>query len=362
MSGTNSELQPFVHELAPRDVVFVTGATGFLGAEIVRRLTPRQVALVALVRDRAGRGEPERKVVPGVDVEIARGDLTDPPSIAAGVEHAAQLARERGGRLYVIHSGALISYRTNERALARSINVDGTRHLLDASRRAKVARFLFISSVVAVGDARGVASIDETARFNLGHLGVHYTDTKREAEELVLASAPHLDVVVVNPGAIFGVVEGRSNTVRFIRRMAHGRVPIAAPPGTLSVVGVEDTADGTIAALERGRRGERYILVESFVTSRELFDRIADEVGARHVRFTLPSWLLSLAIPIASAWDALSPLDLAPPQALKMLGRELRLDGSKARRELGWTPRPFAQVLHDTIAGLRARGLLDAED
>lgn len=356
-SGTSSELQPLVHELAARDVVFVTGATGFLGAEIVRRLARKRVAIVALVR-----GEPGRAVVPGVEVEVARGDLVDPPSIAAGVERAARLASERGGRLFVIHSGALISYRTRDRALSQAINVEGTRQLLDAASRVRTARFVFISSVVAVGDARGVARIDESAPFNLGHLGVHYTDTKRAAEELALARARELDVVVVNPGAIFGVVEGRSNTVRFIRRMAHGRVPLAAPPGTLSVVGVADTAEGTLAALERGRRGERYILVESFVTSRELFDRIADEVGARRVRFTLPRWALAAAIPIASAWDAFFPLDLAPPQALKMLGRELRLDGAKARRELGWAPRPFAQVLHETIEGLRARGLLDAVD
>lgn len=356
--GTSTQgVQPLVHELAARDVVFVTGATGFLGAEIVRQLARRRVEIVALVR-----GGAERVVVPGVELQIAAGDLTDAASVVSGLERAAEMARARAGRLYVIHSGALISYRTRDRASAVAINVEGTRVLLEASRKIGVSRFVFISSVVAVGEARGVPQVDESVRFNLGHLGVHYTDTKRAAEELVLARSGELDVVVVNPGAIFGVVEGKSNTVRFIRRMAQGKVPIAAPPGTISVVGVEDTAAGTIAALERGRRGERYILVESFVSTRELFDRIAVEVGSRSVSFTVPSRVLTLVVPLVQVVDAVIPLDFTPPQALKMLGRELRLDGSKARRELSWSPRPFSEVLRATIQGLRERGLLDAGD
>lgn len=355
--GTVESVQPLVHELRERDVVFVTGATGFLGAEIVRQLARRGVEIVALVRGGAG-----RVVVPGVAVQVVPGDLTDAASVVSGVERAAAVAKTRGGRLFVIHSGALISYRTRDRASAVAINVEGTRVLLDAARKVGVTRFVFISSVVAVGEARGVPHVDESVNFNLGHLGVHYTDTKRAAEELVLARRAEMDVVVVNPGAIFGVVEGKSNTVRFIRRMAQGRVPIAAPPGTISVVGVEETAAGTIAALERGRRGERYILVESFVSTRELFDRIAAEVGSRSVRFTVPSWVLSCLVPLVQVVDLVIPLDFTPPQALKMLGRELRLDASKARRELGWNPRPFAEVLRATIAGLRERGLLDSGD
>lgn len=345
---------PLVHELTARDIVFLTGATGFLGAELVRVLAVRRVRVHALVRD-AARAE---HLSVGGNVAHA-GDLTDVASVERALAAAAHAARTGGGRLYVIHSGALISYRTRERALAERINVDGTRAMLAAARAHGAARFLFVSSVVAVGQSTDGGAIDERAPFNLGHLGVHYTDTKRAAEELALA-ARDLDVVVVNPGAIFGPAERASNTVRFMRQMAAGRGPVAAPPGTISVVGIADTAAGTLAALERGRRGERYILVESFVSSRRLFALIAAELGVRPARFTVPRWFFPVVVPLARIWDTFFPIALAPPQALVMLTCELRLSGDKARRELGWQPRPFEVVLHETIAALRARGELPA--
>lgn len=345
---------PPVHELTAHDVVFLTGATGFLGAELVRLLAARKVRVHALVRDPARAAQ---LLPPGITLHA--GDLTDAASVARATAAAAEAARVAGGRLYVIHSGALISYRTRERTLAQHVNVDGTRVMLDAARAHGATRFLFVSSVVAVGQSLDGAPIDERAPFNLGHLGVHYTDTKRAAEELALA-ARDLDVVVVNPGAIFGPAERASNTVRFMRQMATGHGPIAAPPGTISVVGIADTALGTLAALERGRRGERYILVESFVSSRRLFELIGAELGVRAARFTVPRWVFPLLVPLARVWDACFPIALATPQALVMLTCELRLSGDKARRELGWQPRPFETVLRETIAALRTRGELPA--
>lgn len=345
---------PIVHALQQRDVVFLTGATGFLGTELARLLAERRVVVHALVRDPA-----RARVALAHGGVVHTGDLTEPASVARALAAAAEAARSLGGALYVVHSGALISYRTRERELAQRVNVDATRTLLAAARAEQVARFLFVSSVVAVGRSEDGQPIDERAPFNLGHLGVHYTDTKRAAEELVLAEQD-LDVVVVNPGAIFGPAERASNTVRFMREMAAGRGPLAAPPGTISVVGIADTALGTLAALERGRRGERYILVESFVRTRELFALIAAELGVRPARFTVPRWVFPVLVPLARVWDTVFPIALAPPQALVMLTCELRLSGDKARRELGWEPHPFVDVLRATIAALRARGELPA--
>ncbi|MBK7874347.1 MAG: NAD-dependent epimerase/dehydratase family protein [Planctomycetes bacterium] len=342
---------PIAHALTERDSVFVTGATGFLGAAVVQRLRARGIAVHALVRSvEAARELAQQGCV------LHAGDLTDRGSVLRACAAAAVDARARGGALLVVHSGALISYQTRERAAAVRINVEGTQHVLDAARASRAARLLFVSSVVAVGESKDGRAIDETAPFNLGHLGVHYTDTKRAAEELVLAATDALDVVVVNPGAIFGPATGRSNTLKFLKGLADGRGPIAAPPGTISVVGIGDTADGTVLALERGRRGERYVLVERYLPTIELFATIAGAVGGRAARFVVPRWLLACAIPFARAWDALSPIELAPPQALKMLGCELRLDGAKAKRELGWTPEPFDDVLRATVVELRKRG------
>lgn len=347
------EPNPIVHALTPRDPVFVTGATGFLGLAIVRRLRARGVPVHALVRDVAAARE-----LAELGCALHAGDLVDRASVLRACDAAARAARAAGGVLLVVHSGALISYKTREHAQAVAINVEGTRHVLDAAKAARAARLLFVSSVVAVGESKDGRAIDETAPFNLGHLGVHYTDTKRAAEELVLAAKDALDVVVVNPGAIFGPATGRSNTLKFLKELAGGKGPIAAPPGSISVVGIDDTADGTLQALERGRRGERYVLVERHLPTIELFRVIARAVDGRGARFVVPRWMLACAIPFARAWDALFPIELAPPQALKMLGCELRLDATKARRELGWTPAPFEAVLASAVTELRRRGEL----
>jgi dihydroflavonol-4-reductase len=281
------------------------------------------------------------------------GDLRDEGSVLRAVRAIVASARARELPARVVHSAALISYHSRDRELAREVNVDGTRRLLDASIAAGVARFLFVSSVVTVGHSTNGRAIDEGAVFNNGGLGVDYVDTKRAAEELVLAASGSIDLVVANPGAIFGPVERQSNTVRFIQRVAAGRAPRFAPPGSISVVGVHDSAAGVLLALEHGRRGERYLLVESSLTALDLFQRIALELRAKPTRWRVPRWIWPAVVAGARLVDRMRPIELAPPQGLRMLGLDLRFDARKARVELGWTPTPFDRVLARTVAHVR---------
>lgn len=340
--------------MSPR-LIFVTGATGFLCGEVVRRLVARGDEVHALARRTA-----DTSTLAGLDVTWHPGDLTD----RASIERAAWKMAERSFALRrpwdLIHGGALISYKTADVEVSRAINVDGTRHVLEAARGSGVSRIVHVSSVVAVGACRGAHDVlDETSEFNLADCGVAYVTTKRAAEELALSMARELDVVVVNPGAIFGPVERKSNTARFIRRVAQGKGPVAAPPGTISVLGIEDAADGTIRALDRGVRGERYLLVESWIRTYDLFTLVARLVGRRGPKVVVPRFTWPVLLVAARILDRLRPMDLAPPQGLVLLARDLRFDASKARRELGWAPRPFEHVLASTVESLRARGLLD---
>jgi dihydroflavonol-4-reductase len=328
--------------------VLVTGATGFLGREVVRQLLERDVEVHVFARAGSDRGPLAR-----LPLVWHEGDLRDPESVKRAVRALVNVARARRRPARIVHSAALISYKSRDSALAREVNVDGTRHFLDAAIESGIARFLFVSSVVTVGHSTRGEPIDERVDFNNGALGVDYVDTKRAAEELVLEAARSLDVVVVNPGAIFGPVERQSNTVRFIRRMAEGKAPRFAPPGSIGVVGVHDTAAGVLLALERGRRGERYLLVESSVSALELFQRIARELRVRPARWQFPRWLWPVLVGAARAVDRIHALEVTPPQGLRMLGLELRFDASKARSELGWRPVPFDRVLAETVAHVR---------
>jgi dihydroflavonol-4-reductase len=335
--------------------VLVTGATGFLGRALCQELVRRGTETHALAREGSPRGPLE-----SLPIAWHAGDLRDEAAIETAVAEFAARAKIVGAPARIVHAAALISYRTRDRALAREVNVRGTERLLQAARSHGIGRFLHVSSVVTVGSCTGPDPLDETAGFNLGGLGVDYVDTKRAAEEIVIGAARTLDAVVVNPGAIFGPVERTSNTVRTIRRIAEGRTPPFLPPGSVGVVGVEDAAHGTLLALDRGRSGERYILVESSPSTCELFARIAGQLGVPAKGRVLSRSAWRILTRLASLWDFAFPMSLTPPQALTMLGQDLRFDARKARAELGWSPRPFDEVLAGTIRHLRARGELDS--
>jgi nucleoside-diphosphate-sugar epimerase len=361
----------------------VTGATGVLGRVIVRQLaarsrddveretrSPTGFSSVQLESARSRSGHPrvhvlvrassEREALDGLDVRWHLGDLCDAASIDSVVRDAARAAHAAGRTLSIVHSAALVSYKTSDRVRARAVNVGGTRVMLASAVRSGIARFAFVSSVVTVAHSIRGEVLDERASFNSARLGVDYFDTKRAAEDLALGAARDLDVVVVNPGVIFGPVDRISNTVRFIRELAIGRPPPLAPPGSVSVVGVEDAARGALLALERGRRGERYVLVESHFSTHELLNEIARALRVAPVRRRSPHSAWRAIELCASAIDRVMPLEALPPQALRALGVDLRFDAAKARRELGWNPEPFRAVLQRTIAHLRSRGLLDA--
>jgi len=327
-------------------LVFLTGGTGFLGGALLDELAAREVEVHALARP--GTPVSER---PGVTWH--RGELTDRASLAEGLRRARDAAGE--GALDVVHSAAVISYRTRDRELQRRVNVGGTAALLEAAKRAEVRRFLHVSSVVAVGHAAGDEVLDEDSEYNGESLRVDYVDTKRAAEEAVLAARDELDVVVASPGAIFGPASGRSNSAHFLARMAAGAVRLA-PPGAVGVVGVRDVAHGCALALERGRRGERYLLVESNLAFLEVIRQVARVCGVREPLGAVPAGPWRGVELLARGVDRVRALDRLTPQALRMLAARFRFDAGKARRELGWSPRPFPAVVRDALEGM---GLLE---
>ncbi len=329
--------------------VLFSGATGFLGAELARRLAGRGHALHAL-----GRAGSDRSAVSGLDITWHAGDLRD----AASVERAVASVCDLAERPWIVHAGALISYQTRDGELAREINVEGTRRMLDACLRHPVGRVLHVSSVVGVGPAFDGATLDEDSEYRGDLLRCDYMTTKRRAEELALEAADRLDLVVVCPGAIFGASARPSNTQRVLKMVARGRtgpIPILlAPPGSQSVVGLEDCAEGCVLALEKGARGRRYLLVESVWSHREMIALMAKKCG-RRAPLGVPRWIWG-SVEAASGWlDGWIASEFFTPQTMRLARSHFRTSGERARRELGWRPEPFEQVIERMFRGLSAR-------
>jgi len=334
--------------------ILLTGASGFLGGALARHWLAQGRNVHALARPSAAR-ELER-----AGLRVLEADFERPDSIAPAVARFARAAG--GGAPQLVHSAALISYRARDAERSRIVNVEGTRALFDAWQRERLGRALFVSSVVAVGWAASARSapLDEDAPFSAVGARIAYARTKRAGEELVLARAGELDALAVNPGAIFGLCARRSNTMRFLERLARGQLPALAPPGSLAAVGVDDVVSGIELALTRGQRGRRYILVEQNLSCAELYALALSARPGTEARtprvLRVPAALWSLA-PFAAL-----PLELVPgahvtPTALRLLGLHARYDASRARNELGWQPANVRALVPELV-----RALLRGED
>ena len=323
----------------------VTGATGFVGSNLVRELVADGVEVRILVR--AGS---DRRAVADLPVEAAIGDLLDPASLAPalqGVDHLYHVAADY--RLWAPDPTAL--YR---------VNVDGTRELLQAAEAAGVSRVVYTSSVGTLGLPPDGTPGTEATPVTLADMVGDYKRSKflgeREAEA---AAARGVPVVIVNPSAPVGPWDWKPTpTGRMLVDYLKGRMFAYLDTG-LNVVHVRDVARGHVLAAARGRVGERYILghAEGNLGLREIFVRLAPYTG-----IPAPRWRLGYAVALAFAtlFEGASRLTgrepLASRTAVRMAKKRMFFDPGRAVRELGLPQTPVDQALRDAIDWFWAHG------
>lgn len=302
-------------------ICFLTGASGFVGRHLVPLLAP-EFRLRVLVRP----GQ-ELPVLAGIDHERVEGRMDDAVALAKGVD----------GADVVVHLAGLVSFRREDRGAMFAINARGSAELAAAARRAGVRRFLHVSTISAVAFRDRPEAVDEHAPFNFGPLRIGYADSKFVGELAVLEEAKRgLDAVIVNPPSMYGAGDRRKGDGSLLSAVLAGKLRFA-PPGGLNVANVADVCDGIVAALQRGRVGERYILGGENLTGVQLLQRIAGIVGGRAPRRVVPGWMLGLAA--AVLWRKERWFRSKPPltaQVLDLSRRFLWFSSAKAERELGW--------------------------
>ncbi len=329
---------------APRSTVLVTGASGFLGSAIAGALRARGHAIRALARPSSPRTN-----LNAADV-VCEGDLRDRASLAAALK----------GARYLFHAAA--DYRLwarNPEEIQRS-NVEGTRLIMEEALSAGVERIVYTSSVATLKLTNGAASTEDNPLADGEGIGA-YKRSKVAAERLVEAMIQRdgLPAVIVNPSTPIGPRDVRPTpTGRIIVEAASGRMPAFVDTG-LNLAHVDDVAAGHIAALERGRIGERYILGGDNVLLADMLVDIARLVGRRPPTVKLPRTML---YPIAYGAELLATLRGVEPfitmDGLRMARHHMFFDNSKARRELGYVSSPYVEGLADAIAWFRAHGHL----
>jgi dihydroflavonol-4-reductase len=230
-----------------------------------------------------------------------------------------------------------VSFRREDRKAMLAVNAAATADLAAAAAKARVQRFLHCSTISAVAYRDAPTPVAEDAPFNFGPLRLGYCDSKFAAERAVLEQCTRgLDAVIVNPPSMYGAGDRRKGDGSLLGAVFAGKVKWA-PPGGLNVANVDDVCDGMLAALARGRSGQRYLLVGENLTGVELLQRIARIVGGRAPHRVVPRPVLSLATGLLRAKERL--FGSRPPltsEILALAGKFLFFDGGKAERELGW--------------------------
>lgn len=323
----------------------VTGASGHLGANLVRALLERGWTVRAFVRTSS-----PLAALQGVDVELCYGDLLDPASLGRAMEGVDTL----------FHAGAVYRNWTADPEDVLRPAVKGTENALRAAARAGVRRAVVTSSCNAVGFTEDPARpLDET-HWN-GELHLPYVRAKVESERLAwaLASELGLDVITMLPTAVLGPHDHRlTPTMAYLRDVLSGRGPIL--PGTNNLVHVEDAARAHVLAAERGRPGQRYLVGGPNVRDVELQALVAERTGRRPSILSAPRFVLD---GVATAMELGATLTGREPALTRAMvrtafGRSAAFDTTRAREELGFVGRGPGEVLDDTVSWLVRTGRL----
>jgi dihydroflavonol-4-reductase len=308
----------------------LTGATGFIGSHVARRLLERGDDLRVTVR-----AESPLEAIADLDCERVRCDVLD----------RRQLRRALKGVDRVFHAAGMTSIHPMDAERVFEVNVEGTRRVLEECLRAGVERVVYTSSAAALGPAPRGATADETQIFTAGHLGIPYVNSVHEAEvEAMRLAARGLPLVCVNPAVTFGEGDIHVTSTKLVRNFLLGRVPAYAD-GALNVVDVEDVAEGHLLADERGATAERYVLGGRNYT----FDRLFADLGRLSgidPPVKVPHRLAVAAAKLLEAGPGRSPLS---SQEVVAASHWWTYRSTRAGRELGWKARPHEETLETTV-------------
>jgi dihydroflavonol-4-reductase len=328
------------------DTVLLTGATGFIGSALARRLLGAGYQVRALVRATSRLDN-----LHGLELETARGDVRQPDTLARALEGC------RG----VFHVAADYRLWAREPGDIYASNVDGSRNVLRAAAHAGVGRIVYTSSVATLGLNADGTPADEETPVGLAEMIGDYKRSKFLAEQAVceLAQQQGLDLVVVNPAAPVGPRDIKPTpTGQLIVDAASGRMPAYVDTG-LDIVHVDDVAAGHLLAYERGTRGRRYILGGENLSLLEILTRVAALVGRRPPALRLPHAAVLPAAFVAEGWARVSGKTPAITVAGARLARKhMYFSHARASRELGYAPRPAQEALADAVQWFGDNGYL----
>lgn len=313
----------------------VTGATGHIGNVLVRKLLERGEKVRALILPNEC-----RESIQGLDVEAVEGDVLNEKTLYESM-------RDVKG---VFHLAGVISIMPGSNEVVRKVNIEGTKNILRVAKVLNVGKFVYTSSIHAIKRVEeGI--IDESLPYDPDNPYGEYDRAKAEATlEVQQAAQAGLDAVIACPTGVIGPYDFRGSLMGGVIHTAAESKPTLYVDGAYDFVDVRDVADGLIAAAEKGRSGESYILSGHKISVRYLLETVREITGRRFFKMKIPFDLakfVSLFTPMYYSVAKVSPR--FTPYSLEVLRSNSNISHVKATRELGYTPRPLYESIRDAV-------------
>jgi dihydroflavonol-4-reductase len=312
--------------------ILVTGATGFIGSNLIIELHKQGYNVRAFHRK-----DSNTSTINRLDVAHCLGDLRDESSLYKAIE----------GCDIVFHTAAIVSFWKKKRAEQLAINVGGTRHVVEACLKFGVKKLIHTSSVAALGFRKDGGLIDETTQYNWG-IRNSYRYTKHLAEiEILKGIKKGLQATIVNPSIVIGPRDFNIHGGQFILGIKRGHIP-AYINGGMNFVHVSDVVAGHISAAKQGRSGEHYILGGVNLTFKDFFDIVACEIGGKSPKLKVPNWLVKT---IAKTSEFIGNITNTKPSLtsdlISSIGMNNRYSIEKAKKELSYFPTPIENAIRE---------------
>ncbi len=325
-------------------IYVITGIGGHLGNTIARELLNSG----ATVRGFARPGE-DVTMLYGDAVSIVRGDVRDIESL-----EPLFYGIERDDEVFFIHCAGIVSIASKYDQTVVDVNVNGTANVVELCKRHHVKKLVYISSVHALPELPDHAIMQEVSKFRPDSVTGLYAKTKAAATQIVLdAVNDGLDATVIHPSGIIGPNDyGNGHLTQMIIDYLNGTLT-AGVDGGYDFVDVRDVANGVIAATERGKKGECYILSNRYVAVPELLNTLSRITGGRKIHTFLPIWFAKLTAPLAELYYKIrNESPLFTRYSLDVLTSNARFTCAKAKRDLGYKVRDISVTLRDTVTFL----------
>jgi nucleoside-diphosphate-sugar epimerase len=322
--------------------ILVTGGTGLIGNAILKKLTERGADVRALVRDESR----ARKILPA-SVELVRGDIEDLSSLDAAMR----------GVTRVFHAAGLPEQWQPDEKIFERVNTRGTANVMRAALDGRVKRVIYTSTMDVFAAPPGGTLVE--TNIDKQPKGTAYERSKQAAErETETYRARGLDVVYMNPGAVYGPSPVQLGVNSVFVQFLNGKMPLV-PPGGMSLAYVHGVAEAHLVAADRAQSGERFLIADGHASTRALVEIIAHEARVSKVPPEAPVWLMralaDASVPIARTFG-IRPI-IAKGQ-LEFLLWDPRIDTTKAERELDFVPMPLEEGVRRTVQFLREAGIV----